>query len=168
METRRERLRAQTDAKMMLRAEAYARRGTVSSRSRTSAAGSGAHHPGLARLGHGGAGRRVFAELVAQRADRDAEDLGRVRAVAEAVVERVEDEVLLDLRDGASDECAGDGLRGPRRTGRWIGGGGPERLAFRRADGVDVDLRAGREQHRPVHRVLELADVAAPGAAGHE
>src|SRR3954449_12936889 len=162
METRRERLRAQTDAKMMLRAEAYARRGTVSSRSRTSAAGSGAHHPGLARLGHGGAGRRVLAELVAQRADRDAEDLRGVRAVAEAVVERNEDEVLLDLRDGASDERTGDGLRGPRRTGRWIGGGGPERLAFRGADGIDVDLGPGREQHRAMHRVLELAHVAAP------
>src|SRR3954451_15441619 len=161
METRRERLRAQTDAKMMLRAEAYARRGTVSSRS-TSAAGSGAHHPGLARLGHGGAGRRVLAELVAQRADRDAEDLRGVRAVAEAVVERNEDEVLLDLRDGASDERTGDGLRGPRRTGRWIGGGGPERLAFRGADGIDVDLGPGREQHRAMHRVLELAHVAAP------
>jgi hypothetical protein len=56
-----------------------------------------------------------------------------VRAVAEAVVERIEDEVLLDLRDGASDERAGDGLRGPRRPGRGIGGGGPERLAFRMA-----------------------------------
>jgi len=48
-----------------------------------------------------------------------------MRAVAEAVVERIEDEVLLDLRDGASDERAGDRLRGPRRTRRRIGGGGP-------------------------------------------
>src|SRR4051812_31239511 len=164
METRRERLRAQTDAKMMLRAEAYARRGTVSSRARAGARAraSGAHHPGLARLRHGSACRGVLAELVAQRADRDAEDLRGVRAVAEAVVERIEDEVLLDLRDGASDERTGDGLRGPRRTGRRIGGGGPERLAFRRADGIDVDLGPGREQHRAMHRVLELAHVAAP------
>src|SRR5215212_2660290 len=160
METRRERLRAQTDAEMMLRAEAYARRGTVSSRSRTSAAASGAHHPDLAGLRHGGAGRGVFAELVAQRADRDAEDLRGMRAVAEAVVERIEDEVLLDLGDGASDERTGDGLRGPRRTGRWIGGGGPERLAFRGADSIDVDLGPGRQQHRAMHRVLELAHVA--------
>src|SRR5215217_3316693 len=129
---------------------------------RGSADASGAHHPGLARLRHGGACRGVFAELVAQRADRDAEDLRGMRAIAEAVVERIEDEILLDLRDGASDERAGDGLRGPRRTRRGIEGGGPERLAFRRADSIDVDLGPCREQHRAMHRVLELAHVAAP------
>jgi hypothetical protein len=39
----------------------------------------------------------VFVELVAQRADRDAEDIGGMGAVAEAVLERLQDEVALDL-----------------------------------------------------------------------
>src|SRR5215510_7625240 len=50
----------------------------------------------------------VFVELVAQRADRDAEDVGRMGAVAEAVLERLEDEVALDIGDGAADESTGD------------------------------------------------------------
>src|ERR1035437_8028590 len=40
---------------------------------------------------------RIFVELVAQRADRDAEDIGRMGAVAEAVLERLQDQVTLDL-----------------------------------------------------------------------
>src|ERR1700693_5058180 len=48
------------------------------------------------------AGRRIFIELVAQRADRDAEDVRRMSAVAEAVLERLEDQVALDLRHGAA------------------------------------------------------------------
>src|SRR4051812_6246827 len=61
------------------------------------------------------AGGRIFVELVAQRADRDAEDVRRVGAVAEAVLERLQDQVALDVGDGAADERAGDGLRGKGR-----------------------------------------------------
>src|SRR6185437_3225350 len=50
----------------------------------------------------------IFVELVAQRANGDAEDVGGVRAVAEAVLERLQDEVALDLGDGAADEVARD------------------------------------------------------------
>src|SRR5882757_6565266 len=45
----------------------------------------------------------VLLQLVAQRADRDAEDGRGVGAVAEAVLQRVDDEVALDLGDGAAD-----------------------------------------------------------------
>src|SRR5262245_4208330 len=47
---------------------------------------------------------RIFVELVAQRADRDAEDVGGVRAVAETVLERLQNEITLDVSDGATDQ----------------------------------------------------------------
>src|SRR5260221_5567813 len=52
-------------------------------------------------------------QLVAQRADRDAEDGRGVGAGGEAVRQRVDDEVALDVGDPAGDEAdpAGDGLR---------------------------------------------------------
>ena len=53
---------------------------------------------------------RVFVELVAQRADRDAEDVGGVRAVAEAVLQRLQDQIALDVRDRAADQRARDRL----------------------------------------------------------
>jgi hypothetical protein len=45
----------------------------------------------------------VLAQLVAQRADGDAENVGRVRAVAEAMAERVEYEIAFDVGDSAAD-----------------------------------------------------------------
>src|SRR3984893_11935593 len=48
----------------------------------------------------------IFVELVAQGADRDAQDVGRVGAVAEAVLECFEDQVALDVGDGAAHERA--------------------------------------------------------------
>src|SRR5262245_48693247 len=48
----------------------------------------------------------IFVELVAQRTDRDAEDVGGMRAVAEAVFERLEDQIALDVGDGAADQRA--------------------------------------------------------------
>src|SRR3712207_6939224 len=49
---------------------------------------------------------RSFLQLVPQGADRDAEDIGGVGAVAEAVLQRVEDQLLLDVGDGPADEAA--------------------------------------------------------------
>src|SRR5579863_4920118 len=48
----------------------------------------------------------VFVELVAQRTDGDAEHVGGVGPIAEAVFERLQNEIALDLGDGAADQCA--------------------------------------------------------------
>src|SRR5436190_1210608 len=50
----------------------------------------------------------IFVQLVAQRADRDAEDVGGVGAIAEAMLERLQDEIALDVGNRASDQRAGD------------------------------------------------------------
>src|SRR5690606_36846209 len=70
---------------------------------------------GLARRavggGHARLGRRdgrafvgVFVQLVAQGSDRDAQDGGRMGAVAQAVVQGVEDQGLFHLSHGLTDE----------------------------------------------------------------
>jgi len=66
----------------------------------------------------------IFVELVAQRADRDAEDVGGVGAVAETVLERLQNEIALDVGDGAADQRARDRLGGKRRMRdrRRVGG----------------------------------------------
>src|SRR5215813_11831599 len=68
-------------------------------------------HLAAVRRGNRDAGGGIFVELVAQRADRDAEDVGRVGAVAETVLERLQDQLALNVGDGAADQRAGDGLR---------------------------------------------------------
>ena len=84
-------------------------------------------------------------------------------AVAEAVLERLQDQVALDLRHGAADQIAGDLLGG---HGRMRRGAGAARLveahAVGREDTVNADLRAGREQHGAMQRVLQLAHIARP------
>ena len=88
-------------------------------------------------------------------------------AVAEAVLERLQDEVALDVRDGAADQRArhllGDqrGM-GDRRRLRLV-----EPHAVGREDGVGADLIAARQQHGAVNGVLELTHIAGP-AADHE
>ena len=67
----------------------------------------------VARRRDGDAFLAVLLQLVAQRADRDAEDVGGVGAVAEAVLQRVEDQVALDIGDGAADRPRGAGGRRP-------------------------------------------------------
>src|SRR5271155_5400824 len=54
----------------------------------------------------------IFAQLVAQRADRNAEDVGGVRAVAQTMIERIQNEIALDIGDRTSNEAARCGLRG--------------------------------------------------------
>src|SRR5436305_9198280 len=46
----------------------------------------------------------ISVQLVAQRADRDAEDVRRVRTVAAAVLQGLENQFALDIRDRPSDE----------------------------------------------------------------
>ena len=46
----------------------------------------------------------ILAQLVAQRADRDAEDVRCMGAIAERMVQRVEDQITLDVGDRASDQ----------------------------------------------------------------
>jgi hypothetical protein len=57
----------------------------------------------------------VFVEFIPQRADRNAENIGCVRTVAEAVLERFQDQIALDFRHGAPDEVAGNLLSGDCR-----------------------------------------------------
>lgn len=59
----------------------------------------------------------VLVELVAQRADRDAENIGRVRAVAVAMLECLQDQIALDFSDCTADQIAGDLLGRYRRMG---------------------------------------------------
>src|SRR5687767_14113285 len=69
----------------------------------------------LARLRHANARLRIIPQLVAQGADGDAENIGRVGAVAQAMIERVEDEVALYIRDRTADQVARGGHRGGGR-----------------------------------------------------
>ena len=86
-------------------------------------------------------------------------------AVAEAVIERVENEVAFDIGDRAADEAARRGLC--RSTAAFTG---PGRTSSPRADLVPSGRRmasgmiavAGGQQHGAMHGVLELAHIAAP------
>ena len=127
----------------------------------------GGGRPRAAGLCHVEAGGDVFVELVAQRPDRDAEDARGVGAVAQAMVQGVEDEVALDLGHGAPHEAAGGRLGHLRGAGRRAGAL-RQGIALGRHDRVGADLGAGGEQHRPVEGVFQLAHVAAPGVGLHQ
>src|SRR5262245_6052414 len=73
-------------------------------------------HARLAAAGrrHRHAVAGIFVELVAQRADRNAENVRGVGAVAQAMLERLEDQVALDVGDGAADQRARHGFGGKR------------------------------------------------------
>src|SRR4051794_18922496 len=58
----------------------------------------------------------IFVQLVAQRADRDAENVGGMGAVAQAMFQRLQDQIALDIGDGAADQRAGDLLGGKGRV----------------------------------------------------
>ncbi len=77
-----------------------------------------------------------------------------MRAVAQRVAQRVEDEVALHLGDGAPDRRAG-GIGLPAlRLGRTA--------AALEKDGLGPDLAARRHQDGAVHAVVELAHIALP------
>ena len=123
--------------------------------------------PLFARGRHEHAFVGVLVELVAQRADRDAEDVGGVGAVAEHVVEGIEDQVALDVGDGAADEAAGRGAGGLRglRSAIERPAISPRPVPSGMAMASGPMMSPEREQHGAVERVLELADVAGPGRA---
>uniref|UniRef100_A0A0N5A5Z1 PE-PGRS family protein n=1 Tax=Parastrongyloides trichosuri TaxID=131310 RepID=A0A0N5A5Z1_PARTI len=109
-------------------------------------------------------------------ADGDAQDRRRMGAVAQAVAERVQNQRLFHLGHGLADKATGHGVGGLSRLtghagviGRGGGGGGSlpaqQRASVRQADGVDVDLGPGRQQHRAVHGVFQLAHVAGPAVS---
>src|SRR5579863_2515397 len=56
----------------------------------------------------------IFIKFVAQRADRDTQHIGGMGAIAEAMLERLQDEVALDLGHSAADKSARHLLRGER------------------------------------------------------
>src|SRR3546814_14903395 len=84
---------------------------------------------------------------------------------AQAVVQGVEDEVLLDVGHRAPDQVLRLAGRGAAVAGR-LGRLGPlGRLAEALAgqhDGLGADAAVLRQQHGAVHGVLQLAHVAAP------
>src|SRR5262245_47870540 len=68
----------------------------------------------FARLLYPDASLRVFPELVSESADGDAEDIRRMRAVPETMIERIENKIALDVRNRPSHQRA-------RRNGRGFG-----------------------------------------------
>ena len=62
-------------------------------------------HPHVAAMWqrHGDTVAGIFIQLVAQSADRDAENVGRMGAVAEAVFQRLQDEIAFHIGYGAAD-----------------------------------------------------------------
>ena len=86
-----------------------------------------------------------------------------MRAVAEAVLERLQDEIALDVGDGAADKRARHRFRRHRGVGnsrRVLGL--IEAHAVGRDDAVDADLVADRQQHGAVQRVFQFTHVAWP------
>ena len=122
--------------------------------------------------GHGQSGVGIFAQLVAQGADRDAQNVGGMGAVAQAMVQRVQDQIALDIRNRAADQAArhGGGIGHcalHRRILRCHGGGhaGADMAAIGQADGFRGYFRTLRQQHGAVNGVFQFAHIAAPGVA---
>jgi hypothetical protein len=71
-----------------------------------------------------------------------------VRAVAETISQRFQDQVTLDFRHGAADEIARDLLGGHSRLCRNISSTRlVEPCAIRRKDAVNAYFGPGRQQH---------------------
>src|SRR5262249_26317400 len=115
--------------------------------------------------GHADAVGRIDRELVAQRADRDAQNICGMGTVAEAVLERLQDEVAFDLGDGSTNDGASRGLVATDKLVGVVGDGrqyGADHLGIRRqrdvfpgarADGRNAGLRivigaTGYDWHR--------------------
>src|SRR6185295_6784504 len=84
----------------------------------------------------------VLLEFVAQGADRDAEDVGGVGAVAEAVIEGLQDQIALDVGDGAAHDLAVDGFGGLGGAGDCGRRGDGDRVGHLRTVG-QTDRRLG-------------------------
>src|SRR5262249_25479575 len=106
---------------------------------------------------------RVFVELVAQRADRNSENISGVRAIPQTVLERLEDEVSLDFGHHAADQITGDLLGCHGGMGGEVGAAS---LVKPRAVGrkypVNANFEPGRKQDGPMQGVFQFAHVARP------
>src|SRR6266851_5405757 len=98
----------------------------------------------------------IELQLVAQRADRDAENGRGMGAIAEAMLQRLDDEVAKHIGDGAADQRAAR-LRAHALCFAVLAG--------RQHDGVRAELAAARQEDGAMHGVLQLAHIAAPGVA---
>src|SRR5262245_7839393 len=93
----------------------------------------------------GRAVRCIFIELVAQSPDRNAENVRRMSAVAEAVPQRLKNQIALDFGHRAANQIAGDllgghgGLRCDICSARLV-----EPCAVRRKNPVDAYFGAYR------------------------
>ncbi len=96
-----------------------------------------------------------LAYFVAHRAQADAQQLGRPRPVAAGGFEGHGKKLALHF----AEREAGLPLRGARRAkGRNFS---PQ--IFFVIEGLDANLAAARQSHRPAHEVPELAHIARPG-----
>src|SRR5262245_9909762 len=106
---------------------------------------------------------RVFVQLVAQGSDRNAQNICRMGAVAETVLERFQDQVALDFGHGAANEIAGDLFGRHDRMGGEIGASRLiEPRTVRGKNPVNADFDAGREQNSTVQGIFQFAHVAWP------
>src|SRR6185503_11645196 len=120
----------------------------------------------FARLRYADAGLRVLPQLVPQRAYGNAENVRGVSPVAKAMVERIENEIALDIGNRAPNERAsgdGGGFGGDRNGISGTVRAGLEASPVGQPDRVRRDLGALGKQDGTMDRVLELANVAAPG-----
>src|SRR6185436_2232217 len=93
----------------------------------------------------GSASEPVTFEAPVERAAREPERAGGVADVAVVTLERALDEHALHLVERELLERRGPGIGGTQ------------------AEIAGVQLRVARQQHRALHRVLQLAHVAGPG-----
>src|SRR5579885_1010370 len=86
-----------------------------------------------------------------------------MRAIAEAVLERFEDEVALDLGARATDEIARHLFGGYGSMGSRAGAPrGIETGAIGREDALDADFRSAGQQDGAMQCVLKLTHIAGP------
>jgi len=96
----------------------------------------------------------IFIELVAQRTDRDAENVCGMGTVAKAVLERLKDQAALDFGHCAANQIAGDLFGGHSCMGGSVGAVRlTEPRAVWRQNSFDTKLRAGRASHQVVLRL---------------
>ena len=86
----------------------------------------------------------------------------RMRAIAEAMGQRFEDEILLHRRDRAPYQIARGGLRSLDGSAGSVTRGA-DRRTVRRADSFGADFLAGSEQDGAMHSILKFAHIAWPG-----
>ena len=89
-----------------------------------------------------------------------------MRAIAEAVRQCLQDEILFNVGHGAPHQCAGSGLAGFDRGAKAVAARSDWR-AVRRADGVSANFFAVGEQNSAVHGVFKFTHIARPDVREH-